>query len=301
MIEVKDVSKKLGSFKLKNISFQLPKGYIMGLIGPNGAGKTSLLKLLLGLYRADDGEIIIDGMNYEQQERQIKEEIGFVLQSVEFFEYRSIRENAKVLGAHYENYEKAEFDRYCEEFELNQEAKAEKLSRGERMKFQFAFALAHHPKLLIFDEATGSFDPEFRAKMQKHMTDFVSDGEHSILFSSHVCEEMERIADYITMLQNGELVFSMDRETLLDSYRVITGEPYKLRLLRPERVIWKQENEFGARALVTHSQGSQYDREVTVTRPAVEDILYGFSETITKLVEFKSCIYNFDKLDIRGQ
>lgn len=275
MIQLNDVSKKLGSFLLNQISLSLPKGYIMGLAGVNGAGKTSLIRLILGVYPQDTGEIFIGGIEQGKNGKQAKDEIGFVLKEQIFPPHMKLLECGNLLGMHYSRYDSALFEAYLTEYNLSKEKKVGKMSEGEKMKFQFAFALSHDPKLLLIDEATGSFDPTFREYMQKKMTEFVSDGEHSILFASHVTDEMERIADYITFIHDGKIIFSMDKESLLDQYRVVKGPKYKMNLLRKEDVIWVEHTETGSTAFIENiPKHNEFDANVNAKRPTVEEVLY---------------------------
>lgn len=274
MLHIEHVSKKLGNFCLKDISFQLPKGYIMGLIGPNGAGKTSLINLLLGLYVMDEGEITIDEKNVESQEELAKDETGFVLAEELFSGQLSLRANANLYGKYYSKYEEALFLQYCQQFSLNPEKKLGRHSKGEKLKFQFAFALSHHPKLLVLDEPTANFDPKFRDRFFQILTGFIQDGEHSVLLATHLTEDLDRIADYITFLNKGQLEFSMDRETMENSYRLVKGEEYKINLLPKDSIIYKEKGSYGSKALVKNSRWSEYDRELLVSVPAIEDIMY---------------------------
>lgn len=274
MLHVKQVSKKLGDFCLKDISFNLPKGYIMGLIGPNGAGKTSLLYLMLGLYAMDEGKILIDGQDVESQEALAKDELGFVLAEELFSGQMSLKANADLYGKYYSQYEEALFLQYCHQFSLNPEKKLNKHSKGEKLKFQFAFALSHHPKLLVLDEPTANFDPEFRDSFLQILTGFIQDGEHSVILATHLTTDLDRIADYVTFLNHGRLEFSVDREMLEDSYRLVNGEEYKIDLLSKDSIIYKEKGSYGSKALVKNNRWSEYDRELLVSVPSIEDIMY---------------------------
>lgn len=148
------------------------------------------------------------------------------------------------------------------------------LSKGEKLKFQFAFALAHRPKLLLLDEPAASFDPEFREEFTKIFTDFVADGEKSVLLATHMTAELDRIADYVTFLHHGEVRFSVERGELEKKYRLVTGEDYKVNLINPARVIHKEKGKYATVALVQHTNHSFYSKELEVTVPMLEDIMY---------------------------
>ena len=282
MLQVANVSKKLGTFQLQDMNFELPAGYIMGLIGPNGSGKTTLLHLLMGLYKADAGEITILGKHYEQDEHAIHEEIGVVLQERLFEDYRTLQENADYYGKYYVNYEAEQMKTYLEAFGLNPNRKYKGLSKGEELKFQFAFALAHKPKLLLLDEPTGNFDPEFREEFLKELKKFIADGEHSIILATHLTEDLDQLADYIVYLEKGEQLLAMDIETLHDTFRMVAGDIYKIRTLPEESVIHMEAGAYGAKALVRHRRRFTYTG-LTVTKPTIEELMYFITKRKGKL------------------
>lgn len=273
MVYMKNVVKSWGHFRLADISFELPNGCIMGLVGPNGSGKTTLLHILLGLYEADDGNILVNGYG-RQEEKLYKDSMGFVLNEDLFLQGLSLWKNAEYFGKFYSEYSGKKFLQLCEQFQLPVERKLKTLSKGERLKFQFAFALSHDPQLLVLDEPTANFDPEFRREFLKTVTNFVSDGEHSVLLATHLTNELDRIADYITFLYEGKVIFSKNKETLYDSYRLLSGEDYKLNLIRKEWIVYKEKGEHLSKALVKHAKKAEYDRELMVEIPSIEDIMY---------------------------
>lgn len=277
MIQLKNITKQWKAFTLKDISLELPTGYIIGLIGPNGSGKTTLLQLLLGLYRPTAGELLIEGKDYETKEPLIHDEIGFVLQERFFDEADTLIENADRYGSYYSNYQKEEFISYCKCFGLEPERRYQKLSKGEELKFQFAFALSHHPRWLLLDEPTGNFDPEFRNVFLQLLREFAADEEHGVLLATHLTEDLERLADYIVYLEQGSLLLSMDVEELRQTYRLVSGEIYKVKLLPPESVISMEANGFGAKALVRHRNYMSYDRALHVAPPTIEELMYFMS------------------------
>lgn len=282
MLQVLNVSKKLGTFQLQNVNIELPEGYIMGLIGPNGSGKTTLLHLLMGLYKPNEGEITICGKQYATEEHAIHEEIGVVLQERLFEDYRSLQENADYYGKYYVNYKLERMKAYLEQFELNPVRKYRSLSKGEELKFQFAFALAHQPKLLFLDEPTGNFDPEFREDFLKELKNFIADGKHSILLATHLTEDLDRLADYIVYLEMGQQLFAMDIETLHNTFRMVSGEAYKVKLLPKEQIIHMEEGPYGTKALVRHRRRFTYEG-LTVTEPTIEELMYFITKRKGKL------------------
>lgn len=277
MIKVENVNKKLGSFALTDINISLPAGYICGLIGENGAGKTTLINLLLGFYRQDGGKIYINDYDLEIQEKLAKNDIGYVLSEELFNPTLSLVKNADVYGKYYENYDREVFLVYCKRFNIEPEKKLKKHSKGEKLKFQLAFALAHMPKVLLLDEPTANFDPEFRTEFLKVLSEFIQDGDKSVLLATHLTSDLERYGDYITYIHKGRIVFSTDRTTLENSYRLVSGENYKINLLEESSVIAKEKGTYSTKALVTHNKYSKYDREVMVDVPSLEDIMYYYT------------------------
>lgn len=273
LLEVKDVCKRLGNFKLKNISLELPEGFILGLIGPNGAGKTSLIHLILGLYEPNEGEILIDGQNYQENETLIREKLGTVLLEDLFQNGLTLKENGSKFGEFYKNYSEETLLCYMERFHLDPGRRFHQLSKGEKLKFQFAFALSHDAKLLILDEPTGNFDPTFRTEFFEVLKEFIADGQRSIILSTHLTEDLDRIADYICYLEEGETIFTGDIETLREKYRLVCGEEYKIKLLRKEDIIYLEKGEFTNRALVINRPSRLYDA-LKVTVPTIEELMY---------------------------
>lgn len=278
MLRLEHVGRKLGDFELRDITFTIPDGYICGLIGENGAGKTTLLHLILGLYPAGTGLVEVDGHRLPQEERAVKDSMGFVLNEKVFTGGMTLAENADFYGKYYRNYERPLFDGLCGRFGLDGARRLRKLSKGEKLKFQFAFALSHHPKLLLLDEPTASFDPEFRQEFLEIITAFVADGARSVVLSTHVTEDLDRVADYVVFLKEGKLVFCKDRGEMENSYRMVSGTAEQISLLPRNRVIWKHLGEYVSRALVEYGKTPFYEKDLDLEVPSLEDIMYGYSK-----------------------
>ncbi len=278
MIRIENLTKKVGYFTLKDINISLPAGYICGLIGENGAGKTTLINLLLGFYQPDEGAIYINNKDLGKEEKLVKNDIGFVLSEELFNPLMSLIDNAKVYGKYYTDFEEEAFCKYCERFGLDAKKKLKKHSTGEKLKFQLAFALSHKPKVLLLDEPTANFDPDFRKEFFKVISEFIEDGDKSVLLSTNLVSDLERYGDYITYIHKGSIVFSTDRTTLDDSYRLVSGEDYKINLIKEDKLIAKEKGAHITKALVKHNKYASYDKEMSVDIPSIEDIMYFYTK-----------------------
>ena len=271
MIDCNNVSKRFTSFSLKNITFNLPAGYICGLIGENGSGKTTLINILSGLY-SYDGKIRISGRDYCNHEYDIKQDIGVVVHGDIFEAKESLISNANYFGRFYKKYSKNLLENYLERFNLNDKKKYKELSKGEKLKFALAFALAHEPRLLLLDEPGANFDIEFRKEFNSLLREFIIDGTRSVILSTHIISDVETFADYILFLKNGEQVLFGDVETIREKYRMVSGEKYKIKLLK-DRIIYLEEGRISCNALVKHDKQG-FDKELKVWEPGIDELMY---------------------------
>ena len=277
MLKLENVSKYIGSFCLKDITLELPEGYILGLIGENGAGKTTLLSLLAGLYTKDAGSIRMDHMEYEEAEAAVKQEIGAVFHGDLFDVGDTLRCNARRYGQFYRHYESGLMDRCMTAFRLDAGKKYGQLSKGEKLKFAFAFALSHKPKLLLLDEPAANFDRDFREMFRDILRKYTENGETSVILSTHITSDIDRMADYLLYLEKGRQVLYGDIESIRGSFRMAAGEEYKIRLLK-DRVVHLEKGEFGAKALVRNS-GKPYDFLLKVWEPSIEELMYHMAKS----------------------
>jgi ABC-2 type transport system ATP-binding protein len=224
-LEVKALRKDYPGFALQDISFALPRGFIMGLIGPNGAGKTTVIKLVLNIVRKTAGEIRLFGLDSLRHEEEVKSRTGFVLDETPFYGYLDVAGAASVIAPFYKTWDAVRFEALCREFELPLGKRVNALSRGMRMKLALAVALAHRAELILLDEPTSGLDPVFRRELLERLSGLIQDGRTSVLFSTHITSDLERVADYITFLRDGELVFSAPREEVLEKWAVVKGGP----------------------------------------------------------------------------
>lgn len=282
LLEVRGLTKKWDNFTLENIDLLLPEGYIMGLIGKNGAGKTTLIKCILNGFRKSSGKIRIAGRDFRSL--SAKEETGFILDPGPFFDLKTLSENAKLFGRFYPKWKAELFYKYLRVFELKENALYKDLSRGMKTKFQLAFALSHEPRLLIMDEPTGGMDPIFRRDFYGLLQDLISETKASVLISTHITGDLDRIADFITLLDNGKLVFTMTKEELIDRYPIIRGSREVLPLIRSGNPLRIRKTASGFETIladVTYlEQNMELKNKVVLSRPNLEEIMYFFSEPL---------------------
>lgn len=222
-IEITNVSKNFKHFKLKDIDLVLPKGYIMGLVGANGAGKTTLIKILMGLYLRDGGDVLVLGLDPVKKGNELREHIGFVFDEPKFYDFK-LKKIKKIIAPFYREWDDNEFWKLMKRFNLQGNLRFKNLSRGMRLKFALAIALSHNAELLILDEPTSGLDPVFRLEFLDILQEIISNGDKSILFSSHITEDIEKIADYVTYIKNGQIVFSDTKDTVLSNYILVKGK-----------------------------------------------------------------------------
>lgn len=274
MLVINDLKKQLGEFQLDISNIHLPKGYIMGLIGENGAGKTSLIRCLLNMYRRDCGEILVDGNSIDKNEAIVKDRLGVVLEASLYEKNMSGLDNANIYGRLFSNYQEQVFLKYMSRFDVDPKKKLKKLSKGMELKFQIAMALSHDAKLLILDEPAGNLDEHSRAELSGALQEFIGDGQRSVLLSTHITSQLDEIADYITYLHSGKIIFSKDIESLKEDYRIVSGEDYKIRLLPSHLVIGVKKAAYSTEALVKYNGRLQQNKELIMTAPTIEQIMY---------------------------
>lgn len=253
-LELRGVGKSYGSFALRDVDLSVPKGCIMGLVGQNGAGKTTLLKLILNLIARDSGEISVLGMDNLKEEMAIKRQLGVVMDESAFHDFLTPQKVSKIMAGIYPNWDGRQFADYLQRFGLRPGDSIKNFSRGMKAKLSIAAALSHAPQLLLLDEPTSGLDPVVRDEILDIFAEFIGDGEHSILISSHITSDLERVADYIALLDEGQLIFCEEKDALLYGYSVLKGTREQLERLDRSELIGLRETSFGFDALVERSE-----------------------------------------------
>ena len=274
ILEIKNLSKKYKGFELKNVNIKLPKGMIMGFIGENGAGKTTTIKSILNIINRDSGEIKIFGLDNKENERKIKEDIGVVLDDSFLSEYLNPSDINKIMKNIYKNWDEKLYFKYIEDFKLPKEKMSKEYSSGMKMKLKIAVALAHHPRLLILDEPTSGLDPVARNEILDIFQEFIQDEEHGIFVSSHITSDLEHIADYITFINNGEIIFTKTRDDLLENYGIVKCSEEQFKKIDKKDYIKYKKNRYEYDVLIEdkYEFKKKYDISV-IDKPSLEDIM----------------------------
>ena len=222
MLDITNLCKKYNGFELAHISFQLPEGFIMGLVGKNGAGKSTTIKSIMNMLDFQ-GEILVNGYDNIRCEKQVKQTVGVVVDQPFFPTIFTLEQVEKYAGAFYENWDKDAYYKLLSKFGLLPKKKVSELSRGMGVKLQLAVALSHKAKLLLLDEPTSGLDPVARDELMDILMEYIQDGENSVLFSTHISADLEKIADYVTVLSGGKLFYTGEKDILMEKYAIIKG------------------------------------------------------------------------------
>lgn len=258
ILEIQNLRKAYPSFLLDDVSFDVEEGSIMGFIGRNGAGKTTTIKSVLRLVHADGGRVLFEGKDLWENETACKKQIGLVLGEFNFYKRKKLRTIAAVTKQFYEDWDEETYRTLMQRFSLDPEKKICELSQGMRVKFALVLALSHKAKLLILDEPTSGLDPVSRDELLEIFRNIIEDGEHSILFSTHIISDLEKCADYITYLKAGKVLVSTDADSFKDAYRLVSGESEQFEAYR-DRLVGYRAHAFGFTGLMRREDAEQAD------------------------------------------
>ena len=276
-LEIRNLRKEYDGFTLNNISFDIPVGYIMGFVGENGAGKTTTIKSLLNVVNRDGGTIKIFGKDIDEHEIEIKENIGYV-SGDQFYPKKKLKEITNVYRRFFKRWDEEVYRSYLKEFNLDENKKIEELSKGMSMKYTIALALSHHAELLILDEPTSGLDPVARDNLLEVFQTLVEEGNVSILYSTHITTDLQKCADYITFIQNGELLESCSVDELLEKYKLVNGSTEALETMKSNMISYR-ENSFGFNGLIL-SENVKEISGVRYGQATIDDIIIYFSEKV---------------------
>ncbi|MGN0658541.1 MAG: ABC transporter ATP-binding protein [Emergencia sp.] len=270
-IEVRNLTRSFGEFSLDNVSFDLPAGCILGLIGENGAGKSTTIRLIMDTMQRDGGTVKVLGMDNSQPEFQkLKNRIGVVMDEAYFPAVIDARTVNRMMREIYDQWDEELFFGYIHRLELPENRQFKDFSRGMKMKLAISVAMAHHPELLILDEATSGLDPIVRDEILDIFIEFTREENHSVLISSHILSDLEKICDYIAFLHKGRLLFCEEKDRLIDSFGILQCTQQQLTEVPAEAVLGKRQSSYGASCLVRREMVSP---AFEIEKAGIEDIM----------------------------
>ena len=268
--EIINLNKAYKGFALKNINLSLPKGYIMGFVGANGAGKSTTMGCLLGMIKPDSGRIKIFDKDIKNITAADKEKIGIVMDGCPFAEVLNIKDIRRIVSSIYRTFDKAKFDSLVSRFSLPENKPVKDFSTGMRAKLNIAVALSHNAQLLVLDEATSGLDPVVRDEILDILQDFVCDENRSILISSHITSDLEKICDYIAFIKNGQIVFVENKDDLKEKYALIHCTKQQFESVDTAAVVGAKYTEYNVTALVLKEAVKD---GFVAEKPSIEDIM----------------------------
>ncbi len=274
ILEVNDISKEYKDFRLEHITFSVPRGMICGMIGENGAGKTTTISCIMDMLRPDSGSVRVFGMDYAHAAREIKERIGLVMDGLEQNPFLYVSDLDKIMKRLYRTWDSGRFQSYLKRFQLPADKKVKDLSKGMNVKLNFAIALSHDVDLLILDEATSGLDPVMRDEILDLLQEFVTDENHSILISSHITSDLDKIADYILFIHEGKISFLKSREDIELNYGVLHCRRELFEALSPEDYDAYIQEPYSYKVLLNNrSEVERRFQDLLVDRATIEDIM----------------------------
>ncbi len=274
LIEIKGLCKNFPSFKLQNVDITLEEGFIMGFIGRNGAGKSTTLKTALHLMKNDGGEVKLCGLSMPKDEIEIKNQVGYVFGGVDFYPESKIQAITDITKTFYKDWDDQRYKDLCERFEIDQTKKFKQLSAGMKVKYSLAIAMSHNARLLILDEPTSGLDPAARDDLICMMQEFIEDGKHSILFSTHITSDLEKCADYITYIKEGKILASADKESFKKAYILVAGTKEQLTPELEAKVIGLHKHQLGFEGMM-YAADTELAKKAgfEISDPLLEDIM----------------------------
>jgi len=275
VLEIRGLCKKFDKFILGDLDLTLTRGFVMGFIGPNGSGKTTTIKLIMNLLRKDSGIIKVFGLDNVEQEKAIKNRIGFVYDENHYYSVLTINEMKKIIAPLYDNWDEKTFQRYLREFDLNPRQKIDSLSKGMKTKFSLAIALSHQAELIIMDEPTSGLDPVFRSELLDILYYMMQDEKKSILFSTHITSDLERIADYIAFINNGKIIFAEEKDRILEEFSIVKGPMAILEPSLEKEFIGIRKSNVGFEGLTNKQEKIRriFENKVKIEKPSLDDIM----------------------------
>ena len=273
-IEIKGVTKHYEGFTLDSVSFSVPKGCIMGFIGQNGAGKTTTIRSILNITNIDEGEIRLLGLDHPEHETEIKKHIAVVFDELPFHDVFSAKDMARIFEGLYEEWDNSVYQQYLKRFGLPLKKKIGQFSKGMKMKLQIACALSHNAELLIMDEATTGLDPVVRDEILHMFQEYLQNGERSILMSSHITSDLEKIADMVTFIDRGKILLTGYKDEIIEKHGILKCSKERVSEIDSGDIVSVRFNHFGAEVMLCDRENSAYKyKQYPVDPASLDDIM----------------------------
>ena len=273
-IEIKGVTKHYEGFTLDSVSFSVPKGCIMGFIGQNGAGKTTTIRSILNITNIDEGEIRLLGLDHPEHETEIKKHIAVVFDELPFHDVFSAKDMARIFEGLYEEWDNSVYQQYIKRFGLPLKKKIGQFSKGMKMKLQIACALSHNAELLIMDEATTGLDPVMRDEILHIFQEYLQNGERSILMSSHITSDLEKIADMVTFIDRGKILLTGYKDEIIESHGILKCSKEQVSEIDSGDIVSVRVNHFGAEVMLCDRGNGAYKyKEYPIDPASLDDIM----------------------------
>lgn len=272
-LEIKELSKSFGTFSLENINLKLPEGYILGYVGQNGAGKTTTIKLIMEQLKRDSGEITVFGKNYIDDEIAYKGIIGYIGDECYFPGCFTSKDIVDSLKNFYKSFDEFKFNSYMQRWELPQNKKIKDFSKGMKMKLVFASVLSRETRLLVLDEPTSGLDPVIRSEILELLQEYISNGKRSVLFSTHIMSDLEKIADYLYFIDKGKTIFYDTKDNILEGYLLVKGGVTDLKAQLRDKLIGYKKSNVGFEGLIHSRDSKDIEEGLLFEKPSVDDIV----------------------------
>lgn len=278
-LAIQGLTKRYKDFTLDHISFTVPRGSIMGFIGENGAGKTTTIKAILGLIQAEEGQVSILGYPSDKLPMDVKETIGVVFDGSSLHDNMNVKNINFIMKNIYKSWDEARFSQFIKRFDLPTKKIIKEFSRGMKMKLSIAIALSHNSKILILDEATSGLDPMVRDEILDIFLEYIQEEDHTILLSSHIISDIEKVADYVTFLHKGRIVFSENKDELIYQYGILHCRREDVSGIDRSYIVGIRENSFGADVMIKKKdEFMKRYRQFVIDRTSIEEIMLYISK-----------------------
>ena len=278
-LEVKDLRKQYGNFCLDNVSFNLEKGYILGYIGQNGAGKSTTINLIMDFIKGDGGQVKVFGKTIKDNEIEYKKMIGYVSDECYYLDSMKCADVNKSMKMFYNTFDEGKFKSYLKKWGIKMTSKVGDLSKGMKTKLMLAAVLSRKTKLLVLDEPTSGLDPIFRVEILDILQDYIVDGEHSVLFSTHILSDIEKVADYVCFIKDGRLMLNDATSRIIENHFVIKGDIEDLDAVKRD-LIYHKTNNYGFEGVIKKDKSLNLDKRFLLEQPGIEDIMIGYNSKV---------------------